>query len=84
MTVDASWSCLGLGTCVGSATRQIVLARVLLTATALPALPEKSVSVGSPAPPWDVITYGLRSDYRDWHLPGDGPNKAPAAAAIHG
>ena|SRR6516164_4711485 len=39
MTVDASRSCLGLGTCVGSATRQIVDARVLLTATAPPALP---------------------------------------------
>jgi hypothetical protein len=36
---DASRSCLGLGTCVGSATRQIVVARVLLTATAPPALP---------------------------------------------
>src|SRR3954451_14729027 len=23
-----------------------------------------------------VITHGLRSDYRDWHLPGDGPHKA--------
>src|SRR6516162_11955354 len=34
MTVDASRSCLGLGTCVGLATRQIVDARVLLTATA--------------------------------------------------
>ncbi len=29
MTVDASRSCLGLGTCIGSAIRQIVLARVL-------------------------------------------------------
>ena len=28
MTVDASRSCLGLGTCVGSATRQIVVSRV--------------------------------------------------------
>jgi hypothetical protein len=36
MTVDASRSCLGLGTCVGSAIRQIVDARVLLTATAPP------------------------------------------------
>src|SRR6266851_5619242 len=39
MTVDTSRSCLGLGTCVGSATRQIVDARVLLTATVPPALP---------------------------------------------
>jgi hypothetical protein len=34
MTVDASRSGLGLGTCVGSTTRQIVDARVVLTATA--------------------------------------------------
>ena len=44
MTVDASRSCLGLGTCVGSAIRQIVDARVLLTATVPPALPGRSVS----------------------------------------
>src|SRR5215469_2282681 len=40
MTVYASRSCLGLGTCVGSTTRQIVVARVLLTATVPPALPD--------------------------------------------
>ena len=51
MTVDASRSCLGLATCVGSAIRQIVGARVLLTATAPPALPSSSVSGGSLAPP---------------------------------
>jgi hypothetical protein len=45
MTVDASRSCLGLATCVGSATRQIVVASVLLTATAPLALPGSSVSV---------------------------------------
>src|SRR5215831_5458643 len=45
MTVDASRSCLGLGTCVGSATRQIVDARVLLTATAPPAPPGGSMRV---------------------------------------
>ena len=56
MTVDASRSCLGLGTCVGSAIRQIVDARVLLTATVPPALPGRSVSDGSLAPPLDVIT----------------------------
>src|SRR6516165_8729501 len=50
MTVDASRSCLGLATCVGSATRQIVDARVLLTATAPPALPGGSMSGGSLAP----------------------------------
>ena len=37
MTGDASRSCLGLATSIGSAIRQIVVARVLLTATALPA-----------------------------------------------
>jgi len=53
MTVDASQSCFVLGTCVGSVTRQIVVARVLLTATAPPALPGSSVLGGSPAPPCD-------------------------------
>src|SRR5260370_17167705 len=76
MTVDASWSCLGLGTCVGSAIRQIVDARVLLTANAPPTLPGRSVSDGSPAPPSDVIAHWLRSGYRHWHLPCDGPHKA--------
>jgi hypothetical protein len=42
MTVDTSRSCLGLGTCVGSAIRQIVEARVLLTATDAPSLARKS------------------------------------------
>jgi hypothetical protein len=65
MTVDASRSCLGLEACVGSMIQQIVDARVLLTATAPPALPGRSVSEGLLAPPSDVITHGLRSDYRD-------------------
>ena len=56
MTVDATRSCLSLATCIGSATRQIVDARVLLTATVPPALPGRSVSDGSLAPPLDVIT----------------------------
>jgi len=51
MTGDASRSCLGLATCVGSAIRQIVVARVLLTAAAPPALPGRSISNGSLAPP---------------------------------
>ena len=46
MTVDSSWSCLGLETCVGSATRQIVNVGVLLTATALPAVPGGGMSGG--------------------------------------
>src|SRR5215467_14064307 len=76
MTVDASRSCLGLGTCVGSATRQIVDARVLLTATAPPALPGGSMSGGSLAPPCDAITGLLRSARRRRHAPGDGPEEA--------
>src|SRR4051812_26973707 len=76
MTVDASRSCLGLGTCVGSGTRQIVDARVLLTATAPPALPGSGMSSGSPAPPLYRIMPVFRSacDHRD--MPGDGPDKA--------
>src|SRR6516164_9343241 len=76
MTVDASRSCLGLGTCVGSSTRQIVVARVLLTAAAPPALPGSSVLGGSLAPPCDAITGLLRSTRRRRHAPGDGPDKA--------
>jgi hypothetical protein len=57
MTVDASRSCLGLVACVGVVIRQIVDARVLLTATAPPTLPGRSVSEGSLAPPpVDTIT----------------------------
>ena len=45
MTADASRSCLGLGTCVGSSIRQIVDARVILTATAPPALPGRACQI---------------------------------------
>src|SRR5215471_14576147 len=76
MTVDASRSCLGLVTCVGSATRQIVVARVLLTTAAPPALPGSSVSSGSLAPPCDAITGFWRSARRRRHAPGDGPDEA--------
>src|SRR6516165_7152916 len=76
MTVDASRSCLGLGTCVGSATRQIVDARVLLTAAAPPALPGSSVLGGLLAPPCSAITGFLRSARRRRHVPGDGPDEA--------
>src|SRR5215472_14521930 len=75
MTVDASRSCLGLATCVGSATRQIVVARVLLTAVAPPALPSSSVSDGSLAPPCHAITGLLRSVCRRRHASGDGPDE---------
>src|SRR6266498_3640044 len=76
MTVDASRSCLGLGTCVGSAIRQIVDARVLLTATAPPALPGSRMSYGSPAPPLNRIMLVFRSACRHGDMPGDGPDKA--------
>src|SRR6266566_1895899 len=76
MTVDASRSCLSLETCVGSATQQIVDARVLLTATVPPALPGSSVLNGSLAPPLDVITRFPRSACRHCHMPGDRPDEA--------
>src|SRR5215211_8503848 len=76
MTVDASRSCLGLGTCVGSVIRQIVDARVLLTATAPPALPGSRMSNGSPAPPLKRIMRVFRSAWRHGHIPGDGPDEA--------
>ena len=55
MTVDTSRSCLGLATSVGSAIRQIVDARVLLTATVPPALPGSPKLSGSLAPPLAAI-----------------------------
>src|SRR6266436_3373398 len=84
MTVDASRSCLGLETCVGSATRQIVFARVLLTAAAPPGLPSSSVSGGSLAPPSDAITRLFRSARRRRHAPGDGPDEAGQLAGDRG
>ena len=84
MTVDASRSCLGLETCVGSVTRQIVFARVLLTAAAPPALPGSSVSGGSLAPPSDAITRLFRSPRRRRHAPGDGPDEAGRLAGDRG
>src|SRR6266851_8581933 len=84
MTVDASRSCLGLATCVGSAIQQIVDARVLLTATVPPALPGLSVSDGSLAPPLDVITQFLPSACRRRHLPSDGPDEAGQFAGDRG
>src|SRR5579862_5762698 len=82
MTVDASRRCLSLATCVGSATRQIVDARVLLTATVPPALPGRSVSDGSLAPPLDAITRFPRSACWHCHMPGDGPDEARQLRAI--
>src|SRR4029077_17338865 len=84
MTVDASWSCLGLETCVGSVLRQIVFARVLLTATVPPALPSSSVSGGSLAPPLDAITGFFRSARCRRHAPGDGPDEAGQLAGDRG
>src|SRR5712672_3152398 len=84
MTVDTSRSCLGLATSIGSAIRQIVVARVLLTATAPPALPSSSVSGGSLAPPCDAITPFFRSARRRRHAPGDGPDEAGQLAGDRG
>src|ERR1700736_5897645 len=81
MTVDASRSCLGLATSIGSAIRQIVVARVLLTAAAPPALPSSSVSGGSLAPPSDAITRLFRSPR---HAPGDGRDEAGQLAGDRG
>src|ERR1700736_4632332 len=84
MTADASRSCLGLATCVGSAIRQIVDARVLLTATVPPALPGRSVLDGSLAPPLGTITRFLRSAWRYCDLPSDGPDEACEFAGDRG
>src|ERR1700738_1318684 len=84
MTAGASRSCLGLGTSVGSAIRQIVDARVLLTATVPPTLPGRSVSDGSQAPPVDVITRFLRSAWCEPHLPSDGPDETGQLAGDRG
>src|SRR5215472_7772344 len=81
MTGGSSRSCLGLATCVGSVIRQIVCARVLLTAAAPPALPGGSMSNGSLAPALRVIIRfpGSARWYR--HLPGDRPDKARQLAS---
>src|SRR5262245_17424850 len=84
MTVDASRSCLGLGTCVGSAIRQIVDARVLLTATAPPALPGSGMSDGFLAPPLARIMLVFRSACRHRDTLGDGPDKAGQFAGDRG
>src|SRR4029077_8451348 len=84
MTVGASRSCLGLVTCVGMVIRQIVDARVLLTATAPPALPARSVSESSLAPPpVDTITQFVRSARRH-HMASDGPDEASQFAGDRG
>src|SRR5947208_3200496 len=84
MTVDASWSCLGLATSIVSAIRQIVFARVLLTAAAPPALPGSSMSSGSLAPPLDAITHLFRSARRRRHAAGNGPDEACQLAGDRG
>jgi hypothetical protein len=84
MTVDASRSCLGLEAWVGSAIRQIVDARVLLTATVPPALLGRSVSDGSLAPPLNGITRFLRSASCDRHPPSDGPDETREFAGDRG
>src|SRR5215831_3927814 len=84
MTVDASRSCLGLATSVGSAIRQIVDARVLLTAAVPPALSGSSMSSGSLAPPLDAITPLSRSARRRRYAPGNGPDEACQLAGDRG
>src|SRR6516165_7727193 len=84
MTADASWSCLGLATSVGSTIRQIVDARVLLTAAVPPALPGSSMSSGSLAPPLEAITHLFRSAGRRRHASGNGPNEACQLAGDRG
>src|SRR5580704_3708694 len=84
MTVDASRSWLGLAACVGSVIRQIVDARVLLTAAAPPALPGRSVWDGSLAPPLNAITRFSRSARRRRHAPGNGPDEASQFAGDRG
>src|SRR5215472_8795812 len=84
MTVDASRSCLGLGTCVGPRARQIVDARVLLTAAAPPALPSSSMSAGLLAPPLDAITRSPRLARGRRHAAGNGPDKARELAGDRG
>src|ERR1700738_5467492 len=84
MTVDASRSALGLETCVGMVIRQIVLARVLLTGTAPPALPGSPMLGGSLAPPLAAIIGLVRSVCRHRHLPGDGPHDARQFAGDRG
>src|ERR1700739_673156 len=84
MTADTSRSCLGLATSVGSAIRQIVDTRVLLTAAVPPALPGGSMSRGSLAPPLDAITLLFRSARRRRHAPGNGPDEAGQLAGDRG
>src|ERR1700758_4807638 len=84
MNVNASRIFLGRGTSVGSMIRQIVDARVLLTATAPPALPGRSVSDGSLAPPLNAIMRLLRSGRCQRYLPGDGPDESSQLAGDRG
>src|SRR5262249_58628389 len=84
MTVDGARSCLGLATSVGSAIRQIVDARVLLTAAVPPALSGSSMSSGSLAPPLDAITPLSRSARRRRYAPGNGPDEACQLAGDRG
>src|SRR4029077_18261809 len=64
--------------------RQIVLARVLLTATAPPALPGSRMLGGSLAPPVAAIIGLVQSVCRHRHLPGDGPYEASEFAGDRG
>src|ERR1700736_1264670 len=64
--------------------RQIVDARVLLTATVPPALPGSRMLGVSLAPPLAAIIGLVRSVCRHCHLPGDGPHEARQFAGDRG
>src|SRR5712671_2289492 len=64
--------------------RQIVDARVLLTATVPPALPGSRMLGGSLAPPLAAIIGLVRSVCGHCHLPGDGPHEARQFAGDRG
>src|SRR5215831_716033 len=75
MTVDASRSCLGLGTCVGAATRQIVDARVLLNRGRASGLARQE-RVGWFAGAFLRWDHGSCDQLTVRHAPGDGPDEA--------
>src|SRR5215813_5976810 len=84
MTVDASRSCLCLAACIGSAIRQIVDTRVLLTLTVPPALPGRSMSNSVLAPPLMTVTRLPRSAFGHCRMAGDGPDEPRQLAGNRG
>src|SRR6516162_8616325 len=84
MTVHASRGSIGLATSGRPPARRIVAARAPLTAGVPPALPSRSISAGSLAPPFDAIMQFSGSARRYRHLPSDGPYKARQLAGDRG